>query len=108
LEPGKTSDLLRRHCGTSTRPAAPEWSRQRYDQAVDDFISALSILGVHLETAHAFGEIKAHLRKEGMLMEDLDLLIAATARTHNLTLVTNNQDHFGRIPGLRLDNWLEP
>ena len=42
-----------------------------------------------------------------MLIEDLDLLIAATARTHNLTLVTNNQDHLGRIPGLRLENWMQ-
>jgi predicted nucleic acid-binding protein len=55
-----------------------------------------------------FGEIKAQLRKEGMLLEDVDLLIAATARVQGLTLVTNNQDHFGRISGLHLDNWVEP
>ncbi|MBM4467510.1 MAG: type II toxin-antitoxin system VapC family toxin [Chloroflexi bacterium] len=92
---------LRYGAACSARPASNH-------QAVDDFISALFVLGVHPETAHAFGEIKAHLRKKGMLIDDLDLLIAAAARTHDLTLVTNNQDHFGRIPGLRLDNWMQP
>jgi predicted nucleic acid-binding protein len=43
-----------------------------------------------------------------MLIEDLDLLLAATALRQGLTLVTNNQDHFGRISGLRLANWLQP
>lgn len=92
---------LRYGAACSARPASNH-------QAVDDFIAALSVLGVDPETARIFGDIKAHLRREGMLIEDLDLLIAATARTHNLTLVTNNQDHFGRIPGLHLDNWLGP
>jgi tRNA(fMet)-specific endonuclease VapC len=74
-------------------------------QAIDDFISSLSILGIGPEIARTFGEVKAQLRQEGKLIEDLDLVIAATARTLDLTLVTNNQDHFSRIPGLRLENW---
>ncbi len=34
-----------------------------------------------------------------------DVLIAATAMVHGLTLVTNNSDHFSRINGLDIDNW---
>lgn len=73
--------------------------------AIDDFIAPLSILDVDSETARAFGEIKAELRRSGSLVEDLDLLIAATVHTHDLILVTNNRDHFSRVPGLRLENW---
>jgi tRNA(fMet)-specific endonuclease VapC len=40
-----------------------------------------------------FGEVKAQLRARGELLEDFDLLIAATAQTHALTLVTNNTAH---------------
>jgi len=76
-------------------------------QAVDDFVSALTVLGVDSEVARAFGDIKAQLRQEGKLIEDLDLIIGATARVYETTLVTNNADHFGRIPGLRLVNWVE-
>ena len=74
-------------------------------QALDNFISTIAVLGVDFETAKLFGEIKAHLRKQGALVEDIDLLIAATAQSYNLALVTNNSQHFGRVPGLRLENW---
>jgi tRNA(fMet)-specific endonuclease VapC len=37
-----------------------------------------------------------------------DLLIAATARAHDLVLVTNNRREFERIPGMRLDDWEAP
>lgn len=77
-------------------------------QAIDDFISAITVFGVDLDIAQAFGNLKAQLRREGMLLEDLDLLVAATAHTYSLTLVTNNVEHFRRIPGLHLDNWVQP
>ena len=34
------------------------------------------------------------------------LLIAATAMSHGLIVVTNNESHFGRIEGLTVENWL--
>ena len=92
---------LRYGADCSARPAGNH-------RAVDDFISALMLLGIDPETAGAFGKIKAQLRKEGNLIEDFDLLIAATAQMHNLTLVTNNWSHFSRIPDLRLQNWAQP
>jgi len=76
-------------------------------QAINDFASALTILPVGLEAARLFGDMKANLRREGMLIEDLDLLIATTARAYDLTLVTNNRGHFERIADLQLENWVE-
>lgn len=52
-----------------------------------------------------FGEYKAMLSKSGLIIDDMDLMIAATAITHNFVLVTNNVKHFGRIEGLEVDNW---
>jgi tRNA(fMet)-specific endonuclease VapC len=48
---------------------------------------------------------KARLRKEGSPIDDFDILIGATAVTHNLTMVTNNTDHFKRIAGIVLEDW---
>ena len=62
-------------------------------QAIDDFASGLAVLGVDPEVARVFGEIKAQLRQAGKLIEDLDLMIAATACVYDLTLVTSNTGH---------------
>ncbi|RLD04909.1 MAG: PIN domain nuclease [Chloroflexota bacterium] len=75
-------------------------------QAIDNFVNGITILDTDSEVARSFGEIKARLRKEGKLIEDFDLLIAATAQVHNLCLVTNNVKHFNRIDDLRLENWV--
>ena len=52
-----------------------------------------------------FGEIKASLKKKGRIISDSDIFIAATAFSNNLILVTNNEEHFGRIENLKIENW---
>lgn len=51
-----------------------------------------------------FDEIKAFLEKKGQIIDDLELLIASTALTHNLILETNNEKHFKRLEGLDIEN----
>jgi tRNA(fMet)-specific endonuclease VapC len=51
-------------------------------------------------------QIYADLQKRGELISDADILIAATAITHELIVVTNNLVHFRRIRDLRTENWL--
>jgi len=50
-------------------------------------------------------DIYADLYKRGLLILDADILIAATALENNLSIVTNNENHFNRIPGLQVLNW---
>lgn len=51
--------------------------------------------------------IRRQLRESGQLIGDLDILIGATAIVENLPLVTNNVDHFNRIPGLNIVSFQE-
>lgn len=53
-------------------------------------------------------EIYAELRRRGEPIGDADILIAASALVHGLTVVTNNEDHFRRISGLDVENWFRP
>ncbi|MFP4439682.1 MAG: type II toxin-antitoxin system VapC family toxin [Chloroflexaceae bacterium] len=50
--------------------------------------------------------IYADLHQRGVLIGDADILIAATALEHGLIMVTNNENHFNRIAGIQLENWL--
>jgi predicted nucleic acid-binding protein len=63
------------------------------------------IISTSKESAEIFGLLKATREKSGKRLDDFDLIIAACAMTHNLTLVTNNVAHFKRIEGLKLTNW---
>ena len=53
-----------------------------------------------------FGKLKADLEKDGKIIDDADLFIAACALANDAVLVTNNEKHFKRIKGLKLANWL--
>lgn len=53
-------------------------------------------------------DIYADLHRRGQLIGDADTLIAATALEHGLDIVTNNVEHFGRVPGVILHDWLAP
>jgi tRNA(fMet)-specific endonuclease VapC len=66
------------------------------------------VLGIDEPAADQFGRLKAILRRAGRLIGDIDVFIAGIALRHGLTVVTNNTGHFERIPGLPLENWLEP
>jgi tRNA(fMet)-specific endonuclease VapC len=55
--------------------------------------------------AEHYGMIRADLAARGQTIGPNDLLIAATARAHDLTLVTHNVREFSRIVGLKLDDW---
>ena len=56
----------------------------------------------------SYGRIRSDLQRAGMLIGPNDLLIAAIAVAHGLTLVTNNTDEFARVVGLSLEDWSLP
>ena len=51
-------------------------------------------------------EIYALLKQKGELIQDADILIGALVLTKNYICVSSNTQHFSRINGLRLENWL--
>jgi tRNA(fMet)-specific endonuclease VapC len=53
-----------------------------------------------------YAVIKSELKKQGKLIDDFDILIAAVALSNEMILVTNNEKHFERIPNLIIENWL--
>jgi tRNA(fMet)-specific endonuclease VapC len=63
------------------------------------------IVAIDNAVIETFSDIKVAIQKAGSPVDDMDLLIAATALTMNYTLVTSNEKHFRRIKGLRIENW---
>jgi tRNA(fMet)-specific endonuclease VapC len=65
-------------------------------------------LGVDDAVAQKAGEVGAVLLDNGLTVATPDLLIAATALVHALTLITHNTSDYANVPGLSLDDWLVP
>lgn len=76
-------------------------NRKTQEDAVRTFFVSLdNIYGVTLEIAQEFGKLRASLKRKGTIIEDLDLLIAATCIIYDLTLITDNKKHFSHVPDL--------
>lgn len=58
--------------------------------------------------AEEYGLIRAALTRLGTPIGPNDLMIAATARAYDLTLVSHNVSEFSRVPGLRVEDWESP
>jgi tRNA(fMet)-specific endonuclease VapC len=75
-------------------------------QSLLDFFADVAILDLTEPIARRFGEVRAALLDAGTPAPDLDLLIAATALSHGLTLVTHNVQDFVNVSGLVIEDWL--
>lgn len=73
--------------------------------ALQELAALIPVLPLPKEAGEIYGGIRAALGRGGERIGANDLWIAAHARAVGLILVTNKQREFGRVPGLRLENW---
>ena len=92
------SELLH---GAAKSARATENRRQ-----VLDFAARLDVLPFDAAAADHAADIRADLERKGMAIGAYDLLIAGHARSRGLAVVTGNPREFGRVEGLRCEDWL--
>jgi tRNA(fMet)-specific endonuclease VapC len=72
------------------------------------FLALFASLPFDDSAALHYGRIRTELARAGTPIGGNDLMIAAIAMAHNLTLVSHNLKEFGRVPGLKLEDWETP
>ena len=85
-----------------------EKSRQRKKvlQLLEEFKTLIPVLPMPENTGKTYGAIRASLESKGRPIGNNDLWIAAHAKAEGLTIVTNNEREFQRVPGLKVQNWV--
>ena len=85
--------------GVAQRPEA-----RRLRAAVSELLAAIDVLPWTSATARRYAILRAGLERQGRPLGALDLMIAAHAAEHDMTLVTHD-GAFGAVPGLRVQDW---
>lgn len=85
-----------------------EKSRQRRKalELLDEFKTLIPVLPMPENAGKTYGAIRALLVSKGRPIGNNHLWIAAHARAEGLTIVTNNEREFERVPGLKIQNWV--
>lgn len=76
--------------------------------AVEELLSRLIVLDFDAAAGHHSGDIRADLAVQGKPIGGYDVLLAGHARSRDLTMVTHNVNEFGRVSGLRVEDWATP
>jgi len=77
------------------------------ERFLKELVRTCRIFEASYEAARIGGRIYAALKKKGKLINDADIMIASIAKAHDAILVTNNEEHFARVEGLKIENWLK-
>jgi tRNA(fMet)-specific endonuclease VapC len=91
---------------TELRFGAELKGSNKLDRLVNYFLAEFESLPWTNSCADIHAEIRAKLQKSGTPICGFDTLIAAHALALNLTLITHNARHFEKVPGLRLEDWV--
>ena len=75
-------------------------------QLLEEFQTFIPVLSMPENAGKTYGEIRATLESSGTPIGNNDLWIAAHAKAAGLTVVTNNEREFQRVPGLKVQNWV--
>jgi tRNA(fMet)-specific endonuclease VapC len=70
------------------------------------FLSLVEIVNWDMNAAKRYARARSELERRGMPIQNMDLMIAASALSKGYTLVSNNVKHFKNIPDLKFEIWL--
>jgi len=80
--------------------------KERNQLALLEFLTIMGIKHFDELAAKEYGTLKKDLKDRNYLIGPLDMLIAAHAKSLDMTLATNNVKEFRRIPYLKIENWV--
>ena len=79
----------------------------RLTTQLETILSAIDVLPLETPADFHYSILRNHLEKLGTPIGPNDMLIAAHALSMECTVVTANVNEFARVPGLKVENWLQ-
>ena len=106
--PGKAHQFLQQHA--QSRPCLTWIVAGEFAEGFGDIhhptcaamLARFDIVPMDEATVHQYAVTTKHLRGQNLLIGTNDLWISSAALANSLPLVTNNVNHFNRVPGLKV------
>lgn len=89
------------------RYGAIQAKSEKLGQRIDRVLSQLAVLPFEQPADRSYADLRNHLMMVGYPIGPTDMFIAAHALSLDLTLVTDNVREFSRVPGLKVENWID-
>ena len=89
------------------RYGAAKKGSERLSRDIEQVLDVLPVLPFDVPADLEYGRLRAFLTGAGTPIGPVDFFIAAHALSLDLVLVTANIREFARVPGLRVENWLD-
>ncbi len=80
-------------------------AQARYGKLLKEFLATVPVLDFGAAEAQQAVALTAYLHPAGEKLAALDLMLAATAVVHQLTLVTDRIPAFASVPNLDVERW---
>ena len=74
-------------------------------EVLSDLLEGVRVIPLDEQVSAVYGKMRLYLERKGQQIGNNDLWIAAHCLQLGLTLVTNNEREFSRIPNLAIENW---
>jgi len=71
---------------------------------IEAFIPKFFVIPIY-NSLDIYAKEKAKLKKQGLVIDDFDILIGATSVTNEMIMVTNNVDHLNRLDNIEIEDW---
>ena len=79
---------------------------KKYLSKVELIFKNIKLYSFDKKSANTFGVLKASMQKQGIVVADMDLMIASIALSYDEVLISNNLKHFSKIEGLGVESWV--
>jgi len=79
---------------------------KKYLPQVELIFENIKVYDFDKKSAKVFGELKATMQKKGVVVADMDLMIASIVIANGERLISNNLGHFSKIEDLEVESWV--
>ena len=106
LRPGQVATSVVSQVQAETGLRLEPRALARYGKLMKDLLGAVRVIEFGAPEAQQASQLAGYLAQQHESLSGFELILAATALTHGLTLVTDQPQRYLSVPGLNVDNWL--